>query len=302
MAMAAPGVDGAGGPWASHRRRAEALRERHPFTAEVLTLYLALLDVWEDGWDIACQDRPEPRQLAGWAAERVLPRVVKATEAAGPEPLAFAARDLLEAGRLDESLAGWLAGGQLGAAERYLARASLRPALTALGAEAGAACADDPSPRSARSCPTCGGPPQLSFRGRADDRLVTGRRYLVCARCGQSWSYAASTCPSCGEMSAAARTVFAERRAGPVVGRDGDGREGGREDGREATGVAPADGPTFPHLRIDACASCDRYLIDVDLGRDARAVPEVDELAAVPLDLYATERGLSKITPNLMGF
>ena len=79
-----------------------------------------------------------------------------------------------------------------------------------------------------------------------------------------------------------------------MVGRDGPNRE---------AAAAPAAGaPTFPHLRIDACASCERYLLDVDLGRDPRAVPEVDELAALPLDLYAAERGLSKITPNLMGF
>jgi hypothetical protein len=31
-------------------------------------------------------------------------------------------------------------------------------------------------------------------------------------------------------------------------------------------------------------------------------VPEVDELTALPLDLFASEQGLSKITPNLMGF
>jgi FdhE protein len=78
------------------------------------------------------------------------------------------------------------------------------------------------------------------------------------------------------------------------VGRDGTDSE--------AAGPTAADAPTFPHLRIDACASCEQYLLDVDLSRDARAVPEVDELAALPLDLYAAERGLSKITPNLMGF
>ena len=38
------------------------------------------------------------------------------------------------------------------------------------------------------------------------------------------------------------------------------------------------------------------------MGRDARSVPEVDEMVALPLDLYAAERGLCKITPNLMGF
>jgi FdhE protein len=75
----------------------------------------------------------------------------------------------------------------------------------------------------------------------------------------------------------------------------------GGED-RGTTGGAGAETPTFPHLRIDACASCERYLLDVDLSRDPRAVPEVDELAALPLDLYAAGCGLSKITPNLMGF
>jgi hypothetical protein len=292
--MAAPDIGRAQRPWASHRRRAELLRERHPFAAEVLALYLGLLDVWEDGWDAAREDRPEPRQLARWTAERVLPRVVKVTEAAGPEPLAAAASDLLEGGRLEESLGGWLAGRELAPVERYLARASLHAPLVAIEEDADAACANDAARRGGRRCPRCGGPPQLSFRSRAEDRLVSGRRRLECARCGQSWSYSGSTCPSCGEMSASQRTVYAERRSGPVVGADGGDHQ--------ATGAAEAAEPTFPHLRIDACASCERYLIDVNLGRDARAVPEVDELAALPLGLYANDQGFSKITPNLLGF
>jgi FdhE protein len=277
-------------PWRSHSRRAVALRERYPFAAEPLALYLALLDVWEGSWDLARDDRPAPRQLPGWAAERVLPQVVKATEAAGPEALGAAAREL--GSRLDDAFATWLAGGELAPVERYLASASLRPVLVALDADAGPACADDPAPRDERHCPRCGGVPQLSFRGDAQDPLVSGQRYLACGRCAQTWSYSGSACPSCGETAGGHRTVYAERRAGPVVGRDTVGRDTDR----------PDDPPVFPHLRIDACTRCERYLIDVDVARDPRAVPEVDELAAVPLDLYATERGLSKITPNLLGF
>jgi formate dehydrogenase maturation protein FdhE len=211
--------------------------------------------------------------------------VVKATEAAGPEPLGAASRELLAAGRLEEPLAVWLAGGQLPPVERYLARASLWAPLVAIEEDAAAACADDPAPRGDRRCPHCAGPPQLSYRSDAGDRLVSGQRHLACGRCGQSWSYSGSSCPSCGETSGSRRTVYAEQRAGPVVGRDDADPE-----------------TTFPHLRIDACGSCQRYLIEVDLGRDSGAVPEVDELAALPLDLYASERGLSKITPNLVGF
>ena len=275
-------------PWAPLRRRAEALRARHPFAAEVLALYLALLDVWDEAWDAAHRERPEPPALAGWAAERVLPRVAEVTAKAGPEPLADATRRLLEAGVTSESLAAWLAGDELAPVERYLARATLRGPLQALDADA--ACARDRSPRGGRHCQRCGGPPQLSYRAHSDDGLVSEHRHLACARCGTGWRYTGSACASCGETKAAHRTIYAERRESPVVGR-----------GDPAVPARP-DGPMFPHVRIEGCETCKRYLIDVDVGRDARAVPEVDELAALPLDLHATELGLSKITPNLMGF
>jgi FdhE protein len=285
--MVAPGVRQATSPWAAHQRRAETLRGRHPFAGEVLTLYLALLDVWTRAFQAARDEAPAPGSLAGWAAGRVLPRVVEATAEAGPAPLADAAGAFLEEGEGARPLAAWLAGEELEPVERYLARACLRAPLEALGA---AAFAEDPAPRGGRRCPSCGGPPQLSFRGDAQDQLVSGRRQLVCARCATSWNWSSSACASCGESGGARRTIYAERREGTVVGR------------AAATVEAQAGGPMFPHLRIEACDTCKRYLIDVDLGNDARAVPEVDELAALPLDLYAAERGLSKITPNLMGF
>jgi formate dehydrogenase maturation protein FdhE len=181
-------------------------------------------------------------------------------------------------------LAAWLGGEELVPVERYLARATLRGPLQAV--DAGAACTADPSPRGDRRCPRCGGPPQLSFRTDSGDHLVSGHRKLQCARCGESWSYSGNACAYCGETAGAKRTVYTEHRPGPQVGR---GKAGMDED------------RIFPHVRVEACTTCKRYLIDVDLGRDPRAVPEVDELAALPLGLYAAERGLSKITPNLMG-
>jgi formate dehydrogenase maturation protein FdhE len=66
--------------------------------------------------------------------------------------------------------------------------------------------------------------------------------------------------------------------------------------------AAEAESLTFPHLRVEACDSCQHYLIGVDLGRDARAVPVVDELASLPFDLHAKEHGYRKVVPNLMGF
>jgi hypothetical protein len=298
--MARSESDVATSPWAASRRRAEELRDRRPFAADVLTLYLALVDVWEATWPAPpgskgpAPEAPAPEALAGWAAERVLPRVVEVSVKYGPEPLAKALADVADddlRGEGPELLAAWLAGAELAPVERYLARAALRGPLAGLagaGADAdavGAACASDPAPRGGRRCPGCGGPPQLSFRTDAADPLVSGRRRLQCARCAQSWGFSSSTCPSCGETVGAKRTIYSEHGERPQVGR--------------GNGAAAA---TFPHMRIEGCDSCARYLIDVDLGREPRAVPEVDELAALPLDLYAAERGISKITPNLMGF
>jgi FdhE protein len=277
-------------PWLTHRRRAEFLSGRHAFAAQVLTLYLAVLDVWEQAWQQARTRPPPPQELVPWAAQWVLPDVVKVTAASGPPYLAATSVSMLAAGGLEDSMSAWLAGDELGAVERYLARACLHGPLRALQAGAGPACAADPAPRGGRNCPRCGGLPQLSIRTDGGDPLVSGPRRLGCARCAHQWTYTRSACPSCGETTGSQRTVYAEQppAAGNAVIGPGTPAEASQE--------------LLPHLRIEACATCERYIIDVDLGRDAGAVPDVDELVALPLDLYAAEHGLTKITPNLMGF
>jgi FdhE protein len=214
------------------RERAAFLRERYPFAAEVMTLYLALHEVWSS-------PPVEPDD------------VVKATLAAGPAALGDAVRELDPVAAIDR----WSRGLETTPAQTFLARACTR------GAELSQL--DGP-------CPRCGGLPQLSIRPAADDPLVSGGRRLMCSRCQHVWGHSGTSCPACGETEGAKRTLYGESEH-------------------------------LPHLRVDACSSCKRYLIDVDLRRDPRAIPEVDELAALPLDLYAAERGLTKITPNLMG-
>jgi FdhE protein len=73
--------------------------------------------------------------------------------------------------------------------------------------------------------------------------------------------------------------------------------------GERTTSKLPifSDAERLPHLRADSCESCRRYLITVDLRRDSDAVPVVDELVALPIDLHMQERGFAKIVPNLMG-
>ena len=57
----------------------------------------------------------------------------------------------------------------------------------------------------------------------------------------------------------------------------------------------------YPHILIEACDTCRVYLKAIDLTRDGLAVPEVDELASIAVDLWAKEKGYTKLQANLFG-
>ncbi|HUJ20445.1 MAG TPA: formate dehydrogenase accessory protein FdhE [Bryobacteraceae bacterium] len=57
----------------------------------------------------------------------------------------------------------------------------------------------------------------------------------------------------------------------------------------------------FPHVRVEACDSCQTYIKSVDLTRNGLAVPVVDELATVSLNVWAEQRGYAKLQLNLLG-
>ena len=120
------------------------------------------------------------------------------------------------------------------------------------------------------NCPACGSLPQLSYFAVSGEPLVSGPRYLVCSRCANNWVFSRTTCAGCGETAGTKLPIYQEQER-------------------------------FPHVRVDGCRTCRKYLLTFDLRRDTRAVPVVDEIAAVPLDLFAREQGLTKITLNLMG-
>ncbi len=282
-------------PFANRRARTVELRGRHPFAREVLDFYGALLGVQEQAYEEASSARPPAGELVSYVAEMVVPAVVDVTVAAGPLKLRDAVARRLEATDPREFLAAWIGGEDQGMVDRYLARASLAPVLEALGTEAAASCIGE---RDERHCPTCGGPPQLSYFAIPSEDLAAGGRFLACARCQSSWGYARMKCPACGEDSSSRLPIFSEE--GTASGERGSlvrGLEGrlGDRGGVESNAV-------FPHIRIEGCDSCRHYLLNIDLAADPAAIPEVDELAAVPLDLYARERGFSKIIPNLLGF
>jgi len=280
--------------WAERGRRAGELMERWPWASEVLTFYRVLLEVQSRAWSAARQAPPEPSRLAAYVVERILPAVRDVSVARGPTRLADAMRSTAANRAENESMIrSWLAGDELPAVSRYVARAAAGPVLEALGSAAAEACS---GPRDLRHCPVCGGLPQLSWFGSSAEDLVTPHRYLMCSRCAASWAYPRMTCAACGETDTADLAIFGEEGtteaelAGHAVRGAGTARRG-----------TPAMSAHFPHMRIDACHTCSRYVLSIDLGRDARAVPPVDELAAIPLDLYAQERGMTKVVPNAMG-
>ena len=120
-----------------------------------------------------------------------------------------------------------------------------------------------------RTCPFCGGRPQLSFLQAKESTAESGNRDLLCATCVTTWEFRRVVCANCGEERPAKLGYF--------------------------------HSPEFDHVRIEACDSCKHYLKGIDLTRLGYAVPLVDEVYAAPLDLWAREHGYTKIELNLVG-
>ena len=116
-------------------------------------------------------------------------------------------------------------------------------------------------------CACCGAPPGSALlRPEADG----SRRSLVCSLCAYEWPYQRIMCPNCQEQRFEELPIY--------VAED------------------------FPHLRVECCATCKHYLIAADLVKEPEALPLVDDIAALPLHLWATSRGFAKIETNLLGF
>ena len=120
-----------------------------------------------------------------------------------------------------------------------------------------------------RTCPFCGGRPQLSFLQSKESSAESGNRDLLCSTCLSSWEFRRVVCANCGEERPAKLGYF--------------------------------HSPEFDHIRIEACDSCKHYLKGIDLTRLGLAVPLVDEIYGAPLDLWAREHGYTKIELNLVG-
>ena len=254
--------------YAQRRERARELGARFEFAQQPLALYLAIVDAQERAFERARAERPSREDLPAYVVGAALPGIMEAAVAAGTETLREATLVRFHEADLEGLIEAWLAGDETSGTDTFLARASTQPVLEALPDLAASLRAADAHER---SCPRCGGLPQLAVFGDTGEALLTAPRILVCSRCANEWTTSRMTCASCGETSGNKMPIL-------------------------------SDIDLFPHLRIDACEICRSYLITVDQRKDPHAVPVVDELAALPLDLVAAERGYTKIARNLMGF
>jgi hypothetical protein len=123
-----------------------------------------------------------------------------------------------------------------------------------------------PGEASGGTCPCCHSKPVVGvLRGEGDG----AKRALICSLCSLEWPYRRLICPNCGEEDKNKLPVYTAEQ--------------------------------IPHIRVESCDTCRKYLKSVDLTKDGFAVPEVDEIATVTLNLWADEHNYTKIEPNVLG-
>jgi formate dehydrogenase accessory protein FdhE len=115
-------------------------------------------------------------------------------------------------------------------------------------------------------CPLCGSKPMVGVLRPEGDGA---RKSLICMLCAHEWAFRRLLCPACGE-------------------------------GREPQ-LAFYSTPEIAQVRVDVCDTCHTYVKSVDLTKIGIAVPVVDELATIPLDLWARAHGYEKLQSNLLG-
>ena len=115
-------------------------------------------------------------------------------------------------------------------------------------------------------CPFCSRKPAVGVLRQQGDG---GRRSLLCGFCLTEWEFRRLICAGCGEEDHAKLPVYTAAE--------------------------------LPYIRVECCDTCQTYIKTIDLTKNGLADPLVDELASVPLNLWAQEHGYAKLQPNLLG-
>jgi formate dehydrogenase maturation protein FdhE len=115
-------------------------------------------------------------------------------------------------------------------------------------------------------CPFCSRKPVMGVLRPLGEGA---RRDLLCGFCLCEWEFRRIVCPGCDEKDHAKLPVYTAEE--------------------------------FPYIRVECCDGCRTYIKSIDLSKNGLADPLVDELASLPLDLWAQEHGYTKLHPNLLG-
>lgn len=269
--------------WDLRIRRASELASRFPFASEGLRFYERLARFQRSLYaEIAAACMPgKAKRPAGRLREEfdifvLLPRFapfLSTLEEIAPPPLARSARELRsqDSLRWQKVLREFWDEGTIDPkpgdanpepAQELLAWLFLQPYAEYLAGNS----EWSPSGGSSATCPLCGSKPQVgALRPEGDG----GKRSLVCSLCATEWDYGRIACAACGEENPQKLALYIANE--------------------------------LEFIRVEACESCRRYIKTVDLTKNGHAVPVVDELAMIPLDLWAAERGYQKIRRNLLG-
>ena len=242
-------------------RRAAELAKAHPTVRDLLTFY----------GDLAAFQKPIFETLrAGGATDLralapYLPQLVDLVARVGPAELAAEGNARFLNANAEELLASaWQDSIAHALATdpyaRFFTRVLLQPYAEYLASRAGI----QPQPES-RTCPFCSSWPVAGvLHGEGEG----AKRWLLCGLCSTEWPFRRVLCWNCGEENKDRLPIYTAAQ--------------------------------FKALRVDACDNCHVYLKSIDLTRNGRAVPMVDEIAAVALDIWAEEHGYSKLEPNLL--
>jgi len=259
-------------------RRAKDLKITYPFAAELLAFYERVCAIQQRiSQELRRVPPKEPNHCAGLLREqidvdRVLPQVKSALADLAPQspgPLAAYIKDFL--GGSQESWAFTLQqyamnGGADEATadsrQELLARILIAPYAELLAERQ----ANLPARPAGNLCPRCSGRPVAGVLRLEGDG---GKRFLLCAFCATEWEFRRIYCAYCGESREQSLPVFVAEK--------------------------------FPQVRVEACDTCRHCIRSVDLTKDGHAVPVVDDLAAIPLALWAEEYGYRRIHGNLLG-
>jgi Protein involved in formate dehydrogenase formation len=114
-------------------------------------------------------------------------------------------------------------------------------------------------------CPWCGSPPIVAV---LREEGHGARRSLLCGWCDQEWPAQRIRCLACDESRFDALPVISAEALSAV--------------------------------RVDLCETCGVYIKTIDLTRDGSALPLVDDLATLPLDLWARDHDYRRLRANAL--